>query len=76
MIPERYSSFEDVATVGAVNFRSIPGDKLANLEKIEPNVREPASQGVDIVVSPKEAWVGCGTSELIASEFRKLVHGA
>ena len=60
MIPERYARYEKVVTVGAVNFRSAPGDKAANLEKIEANVREAASQGVDIVAFPEEALIGAG----------------
>ena len=45
MIPERYASYEKIVTVGAVNFTSIPGDKAANLAKIEANVQEAAAQG-------------------------------
>jgi predicted amidohydrolase len=60
MIPERYARYEKVVTVGAVNFQSAPGDKAANLEKIEANVREAASQGVDIVAFPEEALIGAG----------------
>ena len=60
MIPERYSSYEKVVTVGAVNFASVTGDKEASLEKIEANVREAAAQGVDIVTFPEEALIGCG----------------
>ncbi len=66
MIPERYASYEKVVTVGAVNFRSAPGDKAANLEKIEANVREAASQGVDIVAFPEEALIGCGGCDVCA----------
>ena len=58
MIPERYASYEKVVTVGAVNFTPVRGDKPANLAKIEANLREAASQGVDIVVFPEEALVG------------------
>ena len=60
MIPERYASYEKVVTVGAANFTPIPGDKAANLAKIEANLREAASQGVDIMAFPEEALVGCG----------------
>ncbi len=60
MIPERYASYETVVTVGAVNFTPAPGDKAANLAKIEANVREAAAQGVDIVAFPEEALIGCG----------------
>jgi predicted amidohydrolase len=61
MIPERYASYEKTVTVGAVNFTSIPGDKAATLAKLEGNIREAASQGVDIVAFPEEALVGCGS---------------
>ena len=64
MIPERYASYEKVVTLGAVNFTVIPGDKEATLAKIEANVREAASQGVDIVAFPEEALVGCGACEV------------
>ncbi len=60
MIPERYASYEKVVTVGAVNFASAAGDKAANLAKIEANMREAASQGVDIIAFPEEALIGCG----------------
>ena len=60
MIPERYASFASTVHVGAVNFTSTPGDKPGTLAKIEANVREAASQGVDIVAFPEEALVGCG----------------
>ncbi len=67
MIPERYSSYEKVVTVGAVNFTSIPGDKEATLAKIEANVREAAAQGVDLIAFPEEALVGCGSCEVCRS---------
>ena len=60
MIPERYANYEKVVTIGAVNFTPVPGDTVANLEKIEANLREAASQGVNIVAFPEEALVGCG----------------
>ena len=67
MIPERYAAYDKVVTVGAVNFSSIPGDKAANLAKIEDNVREAAAQGVDIVVFPEEALIGCGGCDVCRS---------
>ena len=67
MIPERYSSYEKVVTVGAVNFASVTGDKEASLEKIEANVREAAAQGVDIVTFPEEALIGCGECAVCGS---------
>ncbi len=67
MIPERYASYEKVVTVGAVNFTPVPGDKASNLAKIEANVREAAAQGVELVVFPEEALVGCGGCDVCAS---------
>ncbi len=67
MIPERYASYEKVVTVGAVNFASIAGDKQACLEKIEANVREAASQGVQIVAFPEEALIGFGQCSVCQS---------
>jgi predicted amidohydrolase len=58
--PERYARYEKNVTIGVVNFTSVPGDKAANLEKIETTIREAASQGVDIVVFPEEALIGMG----------------
>jgi len=60
MIPERYADYERFVTVGAVNFASVAGDKEACLAKIEANVREAASQGVDIIAFPEEALIGFG----------------
>ncbi|MGI9433127.1 MAG: nitrilase-related carbon-nitrogen hydrolase, partial [Myxococcota bacterium] len=60
MIPERYAPYEKVVTVGAANFTATPGDKAANLAKIESNIREAAAQGVDIIAFPEEALIGCG----------------
>lgn len=67
MIPERYARYETVATLGAVNFASVHGDKTATLAKIEANMREAASQGVDILAFPEEALVGCGACEVCRS---------
>jgi predicted amidohydrolase len=64
MIPERYASYEKAVTVGAVNFTSIHGDKAGTLAKIEGNIREAASQGVDIIAFPEEALVGCGSCDV------------
>ena len=58
MIPERYASFEKTVTLGACNMGVVNGDKEANLAKIEANLREAASQGIDIVAFPEEALVG------------------
>jgi len=76
MIPERYASYEKVVTVGAANFQSVPGDKQANLAKIEANVREAASQGVDIVAFPEEALIGCGECAVCRSGTPKCEYHA
>lgn len=39
-------------------FRARPGDKQANLRKIEANVAEAAHQGANLVAFPEEAIVG------------------
>ena len=67
MIPERYASYDDTVHVGVANFRPTPGDKAANLAKIEANLREAASQGVDIVGFPEEALIGCGECKVCRS---------
>ena len=67
MIPERYASYQKIVTLGAVNFTTIHGDKPATLAKIEANIREAASQGVDILAFPEEALVGCGACDVCRS---------
>ena len=58
MIPERYATYEKTVTLAACNMGVVNGDKEANLAKIEANLREAASQGIDIVAFPEEALVG------------------
>ncbi len=60
MIPERYAPYEKFVTLGAVNFTCEPGNKSANLEKIEASMREAAAQGINILAFPEEALTGCG----------------
>ncbi len=60
MIPEKYANYEKTVTLGAVNFTCRPGDKAANLAKIEASMREAAAQGIDILAFPEEALTGCG----------------
>ena len=60
MIPDRYAAYETTATIGVVNFTSVPGDVAATLAKIEANIHEAGAQGVDIVVFPEEALTGLG----------------
>ena len=49
---------QDSVTVGVVNFAPVANDKAATLDKIEANVREAASQGVELLVFPEEALIG------------------
>ena len=44
-----------------------PGDKAANLAKIEANVREAAAQGVNIGAFPEEALIGCGGCDVCST---------
>jgi hypothetical protein len=46
MVPAEYEMFEQVVTVGCVNFSPIWGDKKRALAKIEANVVESAAQGI------------------------------
>jgi len=58
MIPERYANYDKIVTVAATNFAAVPGDKAATLDKMEANIREAASQGVDLIAFPEEALIG------------------
>jgi predicted amidohydrolase len=49
---------QDTVTVGVVNFAPVPGDVAATLAKIEANVREAASQGIELLAFPEMALVG------------------
>ena len=49
---------QDSVTVGVVNFAPVANDKAATLDKIEANVREAASQGIELLVFPEEALIG------------------
>lgn len=60
LIPDRYAGYDTTATIGVVNFTSVRGDVAATLAKIEANIVEAATQGVDLVVFPEEALVGLG----------------
>lgn len=60
LIPDRYAAYETTATIGVVNFTSVVGDVAATLAKIEANIREAGTQGVDILVFPEEALTGLG----------------
>jgi predicted amidohydrolase len=74
VIPERYASYEKTVTVGAVNFTPLPGDKPANLAKIEASVREAAAQGIDLLVFPEEALIGCGDCPVCRSGAPHCAH--
>ncbi|MCH7788074.1 MAG: carbon-nitrogen hydrolase family protein [Acidobacteria bacterium] len=48
----------ETCTVAAVNFRGVPGDKEATLDKLLANTREAGEQGADLVVFPEESIPG------------------
>ena len=58
MIPERHATYEQTATLAACNMGAVNGDKQANLAKIEANLREAASHGIDLFAFPEQALVG------------------
>ena len=58
MIPVEYEQFEQVVTVGVTNFTPVWGDTKETLHKIEANLVEAASQGVNIVAFGEEALIG------------------
>lgn len=64
MIPERYAGYDKVVTVAAANFAAVPGNKAATLAKMEANIREAASQGVDLIAFPEEALIGVEACEV------------
>jgi predicted amidohydrolase len=68
MIPAEYAEFEQVVTVGCVNFAPVWGDKKRTLAKIEANVVEAASQGIDIVVFPEGALTGASGCDACRAE--------
>jgi predicted amidohydrolase len=85
MIPTEYQSFEQVVTVGCVNFTPVYGDKKRTMAKIEANVVEAAMQGIDIVVFPEGSLTGaaaCGACRAEGQacdehvEFAETVPGA
>ena len=68
MIPTEYESFDQVVTVGCVNFTPIAGDKKKSLVKIEANVAEAGAQGVDLVVFPEGSLTGASTCDACRAE--------
>jgi N-carbamoylputrescine amidase len=68
MIPSEYEQFEQVVTLGVVNFTPAWGDPKETLAKIEANVVEAAAQGVDIVAFGEEALIGPTACDACRSE--------
>jgi predicted amidohydrolase len=68
MIPSEYEQFEQVVTLGVVNFTPVWGDPKQTLAKIEANVVEAAAQGVDIVAFGEEALIGPTACDACRSE--------
>jgi predicted amidohydrolase len=58
VIPTEYEQFEQVVTVGVTNFTPVWGDTKQTLAKIEANVTEAASQGIDILAFGEESLSG------------------
>ena len=58
MIPSEYEQFEQVVSLGVVNFTPVWGDPKQTLAKIEANVVEAAAEGIDIVAFGEEALIG------------------
>jgi predicted amidohydrolase len=77
MIPAPYDKYASHVTVGCVNFRSIWGDKAANLEKIKRFIVEGALQGVDILVFPELCLSGYEADEkrVLHSELAETIPG-
>jgi len=68
MIPPEYSAFEKVVTVGCANFAPVWGDKKRTLAKIEANVVEAATQGIDIIAFPEESLTGTSRCDACRAE--------
>lgn len=58
MIPERYATDEKTVPLAVCTMGVVNGDEQADLAKIEANLREAATQGIDLVAFPEEALVG------------------
>ncbi|MBI2970777.1 MAG: carbon-nitrogen hydrolase family protein [Gammaproteobacteria bacterium] len=63
MIPKRYQAYQNMVSVACANYRTIWGDKAANLQKIKTLVEEAARQGADIIAFPELALSGYQCSE-------------
>ena len=68
MIPPEYAAFEKVVTVGCANFAPVWGDKKRTLAKIEANVVEAATQGIDIIAFPEESLTGTSRCDACRAE--------
>ena len=68
MIPAEYEAFEKVVTVGCANFTPVWGDKKRTLAKIEANIVEAASQGIDILAFPEESLTGTSGCDACRAE--------
>lgn len=64
MAPKKYQRYEKTLTLACVNYRTVWGDKVANLEKMKGIVATAAGQGNNIIVFPELALSGydCGPS--------------
>ncbi|MFC1930261.1 carbon-nitrogen hydrolase family protein [Chloroflexota bacterium] len=58
MIPKEYQKYESKVSVACVNYTTIWGDKVANLEKMKRMTRTAAKRGAEIVVFPELALSG------------------
>jgi predicted amidohydrolase len=68
VIPAEYEGFEQVVTVGCVNFTPVWGDKKRTMAKIEANVVEAAAQGIDLVVFPEGSLTGASGCDACRAE--------
>jgi predicted amidohydrolase len=57
MIPPEYLAFEQTVTVGCANFER-GSTKAESLARMEADIREAASQGIDIITFPELALTG------------------
>ena len=72
MIPSEYEQFEQVVSLGVVNFTPVWGDPKQTLAKIEANVVEAAAQGIDIVAFGEEALIGATGCDACRAEAARL----
>ena len=53
------AGLQDLVTVAAVNFSPVSGNASATIEKMAAHIDEAAAQGVDLIVFPEGALLGC-----------------